>query len=131
MKKSASKFLLVGLGSFFIDYGVTLFLHYVFDVTGYIASAIGFTLGFIFSFTLSRRWVFRQKAMYKFSTKNQLTMYFVLATFNLVVSTIIVAWLGNMEVDVYISKAFVVALIACENFIVGHYIIFAKKSDNN
>jgi putative flippase GtrA len=127
IRKNATRFLLVGMGAFAIDYGLTLCLHYLFGVTGYVASAISFIISFTFSYSLSRKWVFRSKSTYKYSLKQQVTFYFILATLNLVISTLAIGILGKLHVEVYISKALVVAMIATWNFIIGHTLIFAEE----
>jgi putative flippase GtrA len=127
MKKTASKFLLIGAAAFAIDYGLTLLLHYVFGVTGYIASAISFTVGFVFSFSLSRQWVFRPKSSYKYSIKRQTITYLMLAAVNLVISSLMIAGFALVDVDVYVSKVIAIALVACWNFVISHYLIFSEK----
>lgn len=126
MRKNMAKFLVVGVGAFVIDYGLTLLLHYEFGVIGYVASAISFTTSFTFSFSLSRRWVFRPKDTYRHSMRIQIIAYFTLAAINLVISSVIIASSSAMNIDVYISKAISVALIACWNFAISHYFIFAE-----
>ena len=131
MKKSALKFFFLGILAFLIDYTFTLVFHYLFAVPGYLASAISFTASFLFSFTLSRHWVFRSQAGYKFSTKFQTLMYLALAGINLAISTGLIAYLSSLHVEVYVSKAVSVALIATWNFFLSHYIIFAKEENKD
>lgn len=133
MKKSAVKFLSLGLLAFLIDYGFTLIFHYLMHIPGYLASAISFTVSFIVSFTLSSRWVFRSQAgfRYKYTTRTQTLLYLLLAVVNLIISSGIIAYLGTVNLEVYISKAIAVALVASWNFFLGHYFIFSKKEDIN
>ena len=64
------KFSIVGITSFFIDYGLFLLLTYVFDVFYIAASSISFILSTIYNYALSMRYVFQgketQTAMQKF-----------------------------------------------------------------
>ncbi len=129
MKKSVPKFLAIGFVAFVLDYGLTLLLHYSFGVTGYIASAVSFTVGFLFSFSLSRQWVFRSDSKYKYSVKQQALFYFSLAGINLFISTAIVAGFSKIDIDVYISKVITIVLIATWNFIISHFVIFANKKN--
>jgi putative flippase GtrA len=126
VKKVALRFLAVGILAFLIDYSLTLFLHYTLGIVGYVASGISFTISFLFSFTLSKRWVFQPKATYKYSTKSQVFMYFSLALLNLFVSSAMIAWMSSVGLDVYISKAIAVFLVAMWNFVIGRYVIFAE-----
>jgi len=127
MKKNAIKFFFLGVFAFLIDYSLTLTFHYFLAVPGYVASAISFTISFLFSFTLSRRWVFRSQAGYRYAKKVQTLMYLSLAVINLGISTGLIAYLSSVHIEVYLSKALSVALIATWNFFLSHYIIFSKE----
>lgn len=119
------KFLAIGVLTFFLDYGLTISLHYWGGLEGYIASSIGFTCAFLFNFFMSRQWVFHSKDPRRFSSKVQMTLFLILTFLNLGVSTIFVAVSSQFGVEVAVSKVVITAFIAAWNYIINKKVIFS------
>jgi putative flippase GtrA len=127
MKSSIYKFLITGIISFLVDYGLTVILHYLFNVEGYLASAIGFSVTFLINFLLNKQWVFQKNKSHQLTPHKQLLLFFGLAIFNLLLSTSFVGVASMLHVEVVVSKAMIAVLIAGWNFPINRMIIFAEK----
>lgn len=117
----------VGLATFAIDVGSTSVLYDVFHLPAYLASGCGFLLGFLFSFPMNRKKVFRHTGRDRFSLQTQVFMYATLSIFNLVSTSFIVHEVVSMNIlNIQYAKIGVTAVIAVWNFLLFKFLIFSK-----
>ncbi len=120
-------FLAVGVITFIIDVSFTSFFYSVANFPAYIASTIGFLLGFLFSFPVNRKRVFRHTSQDKFSLSVQVALFISLSVLNLVITAALVEILVNTGVvSIQIAKVGTTGLIAIWNFIIFKAVIFSK-----
>lgn len=127
-QKSLLRFILIGGLTFGIDYSLTLFLHYIVGLPGFLASAASFSCAFLFNFLMSAKWVFKQRRARRFTTKSQVTLFLFLTMCNLGISTGFVAVASSYGIEVVVSKVVVTTAIAAWNFFINQNFIFAEKS---
>lgn len=119
------RFLITGGSAAVVEYVVFLGLHYITDGRLLVmCQSISFMCGFIVSFTLNRRWVFKSDG----NPKKELIKYTSLAFINLVLSNLILLFLVNdVKIVSYIAKVLVMGLIAIWNYIIYQNFIFVDK----
>ena len=123
-----SLFALVGITTLLIDIIVTTILYNLFNVTPFIASAIGFCSGFFFNFPVNRHKVFRHSEHDKFSLRIQITLVLVLSTFNLVFTSFATQILVTHNIlQISIAKVLLTVTIAVWNFFILRFFVFAKN----
>lgn len=121
-KKQFSKFLLVGLGSTAVNYGVFLiflnFSHYL------LASAIGFIAGVFFGFFLNKNWTFSSSDI---EARSILIHYFAVYLFSLCLSLIFLRiTVGALGIPPQIANFLAICLTTCTNFIGTKFFVFKK-----
>jgi putative flippase GtrA len=126
LNHSSSRFFLVGLSAFGIDYIVLLFLYYALGVNLEVSTAIGFIIGFAVSFTANKQWVFG-KARQKKNLPRQITEYILLLSFNFIFTVWTVSLLNSHGIKPAIGKLMVMALIMCWNYALFRWVIFASE----
>ena len=122
-------FLAVGVITFIIDISFTSFFYSVAGFPAYVASSIGFLSGFLFSFPVNRRRVFKHTSQDKFSLSAQVALFLSLSLFNLLVTAAMVDVLVNMNiVSIQVAKIGTTGMIAIWNFYIFKTFIFSKQS---
>ena len=123
-------YLFVGGLLFMIDLVVTLTAFYILHINPGFASAIGFSSSFVAGFALNRNVVFKHTNTSRFSMHTQLTLYLLLSTVNLFITSYSVNLLVNQGLRIELVKPLVVIVAACWNyFILGHYIFSHNRSE--
>jgi putative flippase GtrA len=120
---SIRKFLIVGVMSFAIDFGVLLFLQKGFGVQLTIATTIAFLLGLLVNFTLNKIWTFEAPKGAKQSSRQAL-QYGLLVVLNLVLTNIVVGSAEAIGIGPELSKPIATGLIMMLNYAVYNKIIF-------
>ncbi|HKX23883.1 MAG TPA: GtrA family protein [Candidatus Saccharimonadales bacterium] len=124
--KSVLKFLVVGVVSFAIDYGLLLILHDVFGAQLNVATTIAYLTGLMVNFTLNKVWTFSAPKGAKQSAKQAL-QYGILVVFNLLATNIIVSAAEASNVGPEFSKPIATAAIMVLNYVVYQRIIFRER----
>lgn len=124
------KYILAGMLSFVADYGVLLLLYRLLGVSLEVATIVAFFTGLIVNFTLNRYWVFEARHGGKKHFFLQSVMYGALVTFNLLATTIIIAFGNSHGVGPEVLKPFTTALITLWNFSLYKIAIFRPAEPN-
>lgn len=124
--KSVLKFLVVGVVSFAIDYGLLLILHDAFGVQLNVATTIAYLTGLVVNFTLNKVWTFSAPKGARQSAK-QAFQYGVLVVFNLLATNVIVSAAAAGGVGPELSKPLATAAIMILNYVVYQRIIFRER----
>jgi putative flippase GtrA len=127
---SSSRFFLVGITAFGVDYIVLLFLYYALGVNLEAATAIGFIAGFAISFTANKQWVFGSGRQKKKLTR-QITEYAALVLFNFGFTVASVSLLNNYGIRPAIGKLIAMALVMCWNYTLFRWVIFTREAEPN
>ena len=99
------KFVIVGIATLILDTTVTTLLYKHGHLPAGVASAIGFTSGFLVNFIGNRGVVFKSVEGYHFKRKSQILMYVVLVFFNLAFTSLMTEVLvSRAGVKHYYSK---------------------------
>lgn len=107
-----------------VEYSLFLVLKLSFNNELVSLNTASFIGGLFVSFNLNKYWVFDSKR----GTINEFFPYLVLAIINLVLSGIIISCLvGILNVQAFIAKFLVMALIATWNYFIFSKIIFKIK----
>ena len=125
--KQIVRFLVVGIITFLIDLFVTYTSYYLlnYEYAGF-CSALGFISGFIFNYTVNKKYVFTISGNRRFSTQHQIVMFAGLAIFNLIISSVMVGYfVDHLLFNIIICKVVMTALIATWNFILLKKVIFS------
>lgn len=121
----------VGVLTLLIDVAITTFLHTVFHLAPFMASAIGFCSGFFFNFPMNRHKVFRHSSNDRFSLNLQIIMVLLLSLFNLVFTSAVVHLLVTHEVlPIGIAKTILTGAIAVWNFLLFKFVVFSKRTED-
>lgn len=120
-------YLVIGLITLIIDTAVAAIFYDIFDIQAFISSGLGFLAGFIFSFPINRRKVFRHSDKDRFSMRSQLIMYAGLAIFNLIFTSLLVhAAVDWLNFNIVVAKMFTTGAMSIWNFVIFRYLIFSK-----
>lgn len=119
------RFLLSGGSAAAAEYAVFIALQLTLGSENlFISQSVSFGSGFIVSFVLNRNWVFRSSG----AISNELTKYMVMAAVNLIVGNLLLGLLvGPAELNQYVAKFLVMALIAAWNYLIFSKIVFRKS----
>jgi len=134
LKKQASsihhthifKYLIVGVTAFVTEYGVFFLLYQTTHFQLYVANSLSFICGLIVSFIFNRLWTFREGVFTK-STSKQITIYVILATFNLLMINVIVGILKHLGIDPRVGKLVGQITVVTWNFIIYRKIVFTYE----
>ena len=127
------RFCCVGTSSFCAEYIIFTILNTVIgnklyslggiQITGLlIANSVSYMIAFWYCFTLNRKWTFRSSG----SVVRQLRLYAVLFTVNLIISNVLIHFLGWLGITPQIGKIIVALIIAMWNFF-AYRIIFSLE----
>lgn len=117
------RYIVVGLISFSVEYGLFVLLYKVFEIWYIFSHASVYFVVFWLNFFLNRLWSFKSID----NICKQLMMYSVLFVFNLVVATLIIYLLSELlSFSPLISKFLVMGAIVPWNFIIYKTIIYKK-----
>ena len=109
---------------FLIDFSASMFAFYIVGLSAGWASALGFSTSFVVGFTLNKKVVFKHENNSRLNLRQQITLYFSLAIFNLLISAFAVEYMVDQGLVIEISKTIVVIIIAIWNYIILNRIIF-------
>jgi putative flippase GtrA len=123
---SSSKYFIVGLLAFGIDYAVLLSLYYLAGLNLELATSIGFIVGFMISFTVNKQWVFGQVKQRKHLVR-QVVEYVCLLIFNFIFTVVTVNFLNQHGVPPVVGKLMVMGLIMCWNYALFRWVIFVQQ----
>ena len=120
--RSVGRFLISGGLAATVEYGVFLLLHALFgDIFILATQTISFLCGFVVSFTLNKKWVFKSDGR----VRRELVRYAMLATMNLVITNIVIWLLVNeIHVTAWIAKIAVMAMVVAWNYVIYQKLIF-------
>lgn len=119
------KFIITGVSAASVEYIIFVGLQVL---TGerylIICQSVSFMCGFVVSFLLNKRWVFRSSGR----PKEEIVRYSILALINLFISNIVL-WAFVMEIHIvfWLAKFLVMATIATWNYFIYKRIVFSNK----
>lgn len=122
------RYIIVGLLSVGIDYGMLLIAYRAFEINLAAATTIGFLVGLVFNFLLTKFWTFathETKHTAKQSAK-QASMVAILVVFNLAVTNVVVVWLNELNVGPEISKILTTGMVTIWNYVLYKKLIFKQ-----
>jgi len=123
MNSGLMRYLLVGIGSNLINF-VIFYIFYTIGISLFISSGLAYSAGAIFSYQLSRVWIFDFK--YNITKKNAIRFLFIYLMGGLVMSTIIELVVMSTGVNYQISWFFGAFFAAINNFFGLKYFVFKK-----
>ena len=126
LSKSLQKYLYVGAGAFAMEYGSFYLMYEVLHIPLIIANSGSFGLGLLTSFLLNRFWTFSTKE-YSKKAAHQFGFYVTLALINLVLTNLIVEWLGHMGFNPKYGKLVAMIVTSLWNYMLFKVIIFSHK----
>lgn len=121
--KSTIRFLVVGVASFIVDFGLLLILHDVFLINLIVATTIAFVSGLIVNFLLNKYWTFDAPKGAKQSSR-QAVQYGLLVCVNLVFTNAIVGFGANIHIGPEITKPISTGIIMVLNYTLYRKVIF-------
>lgn len=122
------RYIIVGVGSLVVDYGLLLFGYHVLNLDLAVATTAGFIAGMLANFLLNKFWAFGDTGHTAKRSALQMTMYVGLVIFNLLFTNVFVIFLQNNNVGPEVSKIASTAMITLWNFIIYKKIIFKKRT---
>jgi len=126
--KKILKFLISGITAATVEYSIFLALLGFANATLITAQTLSFTVGFIISFLLNKKWVFKSKG----SIFVELPKYLILALINILLSNVAMWLLVDMlHIKNWLAKALVMAAVASWNYFIFQKIIFRNHSLDN
>jgi len=124
--RSLQRFVVVGVISFAVDFGLLLISHYIFNVQLQVATTGAFLAGLIINFILNKLWTFEAPKGAKQSAR-QAFLYALLVVVNLIITNFVVSSAQAMGLGPEISKPFATGFITVLNYIVYNRIIFRAE----
>lgn len=121
------KFLVAGGTAAIVEYGIFLLGITLFGKTDFseiVAHIVGFSLGFIISFTANKFWVFQHDG----KTSTQLVKYIALALINLLLSTLLLQGLIWLGLHPLVAKFLVMGSVAVWNYLLLQKLIFPDQN---
>ena len=125
---SASRYLVIGLLAFGLDYAVLMVSYYVVGLPLAAATFVGFMAGFLISFTGNKLWVFGGDEQSK-RTRRQAAEYIALLAGNCLFTIWSVGFLNAHGFPPFIGKMAPIALVTCWDYMLFRWAIFGKKSE--
>jgi putative flippase GtrA len=124
MKNQFLKFIIVGIFSAIINYGLFYFLLNVFKVNYLISSSLGFMAGVFGGFYLNKNWTYNDKNN---QSKTLLWKYFSLYITSLLISLIFLKiTVDYIGLNAEIANLLSIAITTCVNFIGTKFVVFKK-----
>jgi len=124
MKSKATKYLLTGIASFLLDYGLLLFFFRVINLPLATATSLAFGVGLVFNFIMNKFWVFDSRHTENSKTIIQGVSCLLLVVLNLGITNLIVVYMAEIDIGPEVSKPIATALIAIWNFAIYKKAIF-------
>lgn len=122
---SIRKFLVVGLISFGIDFGLLLILQKEFAVQLTVATTTAYLIGLLVNFALNKLWTFEAPKGAKQSAR-QAFQYGLLVVVNLVLTNVVVGFAAAIGIGPEWSKPVATGTIMILNYVVYNRIIFRR-----
>jgi putative flippase GtrA len=119
------RYALAGGMAFVCEYSTFLALYYGAHRSVIVANSTSFLVGLLISFLLNRQWVFRHGSR---GVSWQFGLFVSLATFNLVLTSLILLILRHYGVAPAVGKLGVMALVVSWNFIILRNHIFKRAA---
>lgn len=125
MNRRLMRFLLSGGSSALVEYSLFALLQMHFGRSWLLLSqSVSFAAGFLVSFFLNRSWVFRSSG----TVHAELLKYGLIAGANLAAGNIMIALLvGPLQLNQFLSKFFVMGIIASWNYLLFSKIVFKPR----
>lgn len=124
--RSIVRYLIAGGLTFGVDYGSLVACYYLFDLSLWLATSVGYIAGLCVSFSLNRRWVYGDKGRER-KAGYQLVEYTILLVFNYFFTVFAVHILNTFNIPPSVSKICVTVLIVCWNYVIYSRVIFRTK----
>lgn len=119
------RYVIVGLISVGVDYGVLLVAYRALDVDLAVATTTGFVVGLIVNFLLNKFWSFNTSHD-KQQTARQAVLVGLLVVFNLIVTNLVVIYLEKINIGPEISKVITTGMITLWNYVLYKKYIFKE-----
>lgn len=123
LQKTFVRYVLVGLISVGVDYGMLLAAYHVFSLDLRVATTVGFLVGLLVNFLLNKFWAFQADHSAKRSAQ-QGVMVALLVGFNLLVTNIVIVYLHRWNVGPEVSKILTTGMITLWNYVLYKKLIF-------
>jgi putative flippase GtrA len=124
MKNQFLKFIIVGIFSTFINYGLFYFLLNIFNINYLISSSLGFMAGVFGGFYLNKNWTYNDKNN---QSKTLLWKYFSLYITSLLISLIFLKiTVDYIGLNAEIANLLSIVITTCVNFIGTKFVVFKK-----
>ena len=124
---SASRYLVIGLLAFGLDYAILMVSYYVVGMPLAAATFVGFLAGFLISFSGNKLWVFGGEQSKR--TRRQVAEYIALLAGNCLFTIWSVGFLNAHGFPPFIGKMAPIALVTCWDYMLFRWAIFGKRSD--
>ncbi len=124
---SVRRFLIVGVASFVVDYGLAVALHVGVGVQLNVATTTGLLTGLVVNFLMNKFWTFQAPHDAKRSVR-QAVMYGLLVIFNLIFTNIFVSSLDAVHIGVQASKPVATGLIMVFNYVAYRKVVFRNDA---
>jgi putative flippase GtrA len=118
------RYLVVGGTTFFIDFGILLFLHGVLDLNLAASTSVAYWVSISYNFVVNRYWTFNRRE--KESLKRHITLYFGLLVINYLFAVTFVSIVGS-HINFIIAKAMAVGIQMAWTYPVYKYYIFTES----
>ncbi|MEI7993360.1 MAG: GtrA family protein [Methylococcaceae bacterium] len=128
INKDLCRFLVVGIGSNLMNFGVYLLIHSM-GISLFSASVAGYSAGLIVSYHFGRVWVFGGK--FKISKQNIIRFFIVYAVGGLGMSVLIEQLDRVTNLDYRICWFFGAIFAVINNFIGQKWLVFNRREKNN
>lgn len=124
MNYTLMKYATVGGFGFLIDFSTTWFFKEIAIINPFIANSFGFSMAVIWNFTLNKYWTFDQ---IKNSTKAQFLKFLIISITGLILNNVFLYLIiTNNQINFYISKLIVIAIVFFWNYTLNVYYTFKK-----
>ena len=120
-----TKFIISGGAAAFVEFVIFLMLRMLLGESGlFFAQTVSFLAGFVVSFSLNRKWVFKSRG----KLLPELSKYIALLVINVVLTNVVLFLLVNSGYVVYwLAKIMVMAMVAIWNYFIFQKIIFKQN----
>lgn len=131
LRSSLLRYLVVGVGSLVIDYGLLLFSYHVLGFELAVAATLGFLVGLIANFIMNKLWSFQETSRSVKRSLYQLTLYGALVVFNLLFTNLFIVYVDQFGIGPEFSKIITTALTTLWNFILYKKVIFRSPKNTS